>query len=180
MSYFGLKKDRATQASTTIDYAHHEIHSGSHYFIDGVQDLSLNNVFDMVFVTPNTAKWSHFTFELGCQSQTSWYIYEGAVITNALPDVTAYNNDRNSSKTTGNTITGKVQAKLSDADTDTDVTGAILIASGILGAGKDGGVTGRDNEIILAQNETYCFRAVATVAGFISYKCSWYEHTNIN
>lgn len=52
--------DASTHVLKFIDYVHSEIHGGSHYYIEGVQDLSLNNVFDMQFITPNSSKWSHY------------------------------------------------------------------------------------------------------------------------
>jgi hypothetical protein len=73
----------------------------------------------------------------------------------------------------------EVQANLTAADADTNVTGATLIKSGISGAGKGGaGVAGRDSEIILKANTIYCLRAIATAAGYINFDMEWYEDTN--
>ena len=49
------KQDLTTGAFTIIDYAHHEIHSGSHYKA-GYQDTSLatNDVINLLFITPAT------------------------------------------------------------------------------------------------------------------------------
>jgi hypothetical protein len=171
--------DAATHSLQVIDYEHHEIHSGSHYFADGVQDLSINNVLDFTFQTPNTTAWTHLVWEIGTESETQWYVYEGAVVTNALANVmTPYNNNRNSANTSGNTLKYEVQASLVDANADTNVTGAILLQSGISGTGKESGDTVRERELILKQNTIYCLRAVASTAGFVNFRMSWYEHTN--
>jgi len=172
--------DRPTHTLQTIEYEHHEIHAGSHFFVKNYQTLSINQVLDFTFVTPNTTKWTHFLWDLATESQTNWLIYEGATITNALANaLTPLNSDRNSLNASVNTLRFEVQANLAGANADTNVTGATLIASGISGVGKGGqGVSGRDSEIILKQNTIYCFRAIATSAGYINYDMEWYEHTN--
>jgi hypothetical protein len=170
--------DIATHSIQTIEYEHHEIHSGSHYFVESSVDLPINNVFDMQFTTPNTASWTHFTFDLACESETNWYIYEGATINTAGTTITPVNNDRNSIKTSGNTVAGITNGSVVDANADTATAGATLIASGIIGAGRTGGNTERNREIIFKQNTIYCLRAVAVAAGYISFNAQWYEHTN--
>jgi len=170
--------DKYTRATTTIDYAHHEIHDGSHFFISGVATLSINNTFDMQFVTPNTTKWIHFLFKLDCESQTSWFIYEAAAILTSGAAISIYNNDRNSATLTSVAAFGTINASLAVADTRTSTASAFLLESGIIGAGKNGGTESRENEIILKQNTTYLFRAIAVAAGYIVYSIGYYEHTN--
>lgn len=172
--------DASTAALMTVDYEHHEIHSGSHYFIQDVQDLAINAVIDVQFTTPNTAKWSHFVFRLECESETEWYIYEGATISAAGSSVTPINNNRNSSNTSGNTIAIQSNSSLANANADTDVSGATELAHGIIGAGRDSGIRGRAQEIILKQNTIYCMRAVANAAGYVDFTMEWYEHTDKN
>jgi hypothetical protein len=175
------KVDSTTKAEMVIDYAHHEIHSGSHFFVVGYQDLSINQVLDFTWVMPSGTKWTHWVWDLSTQSETLWLIYEGAVATNALANaVTPLNSDRNNvTDTSGTTMKYEVHADLTAANVDTNVTGATLIKSGISGTGKGGnGVAGRDSEIILKANTIYCLRAVATAAGFINFDMEWYEHTN--
>ena len=92
--------------------------------------------------------------------------------------VTPVNNNRNSANVSSNTVAVITNGSLVDANTDTAVAGATLLASGTIGAGKSGGDTERDREIILKQNTKYCLRAVAVAAGYISFHAQWYEHTN--
>ena len=178
-SFQPLRLDKATNSLQTIDYSHHEIHAGSHFFIADVVDLSVNNVYDMVFTTPDTAKWIHFTFEVDAEAETEWYIYEGAVETSAGAAVTAYNNNRNSATATGAVIKAQTNTSLVNANADTDVSGATALEHGIIGAGKSGGNDKRENELTLKQNTKYCFRAIATAAGYIDFVAQWYEHTDI-
>jgi hypothetical protein len=171
--------DTTTHAGIIIDYAHHEVHSGSHYSVRGYQDLAINNVLDFTWQMPNTTKWIHWTWRIETESETQWNVYEKAVATTPLANtVTPINNNRNSSNTSGTTMKFEKQTNLAGANADTDVTGATLLCSGISGAGKDSGRADRSNELIMKQNALYCLRAIATAAGYINFAMEWYEHTN--
>lgn len=174
--------DNATNTMQTIDYEHHEIHSGSHYFIDGLADLSINHVLDFTWVMPNTTKWIHWTWTLEVESETLYQVYEGAVLTNPLANTfTPLNSDRNSANTSGTVMKYEDQANLAAANTDTDVSGATLIQTGIIGTGKkSAGADNRSHEIMMKQNTIYCLRATATAAGYQNFKMQWYENTNKN
>ena len=174
-----LQIDAATHTLQTIDYEHHEIHSESHYFVTGWQDLSINNVLDFTWQMPDSTTWSHWTWRISTESETLWQIYEVAVATNPLANaVTPYNNNRNSGNTSVTTMKFELQSDLAAANADTDVSGGTLIASGISGSGRDGGFVDRSHEVILKQNTLYCLRATASAAGFISFDMQWYEHVN--
>ena len=174
-----LQIDAATHTLQVIDYEHHEIHSESHYFVTGYQDLSINNVLDFTWQMPDSTTWSHWTWRISTESETLWQIYEVAVATNPLANaVTPYNNNRNSGNTSVTTMKFELQSDLAAANADTDVSGGTLIASGISGSGRDGGFVDRSHEVILKQNTLYCLRATASAAGFISFDMQWYEHQN--
>jgi len=176
-----VRIDGSTNALETVEYEHHEIHSGDHYFVVGHQDLTINQVLDFTWQMPDTTKWIHWTWSISTESETLWQVYEGATATNPLANaVTPYNNNRNSANTSGTTMKYEVQANLAAANADTDVSGAALIESGISGAGRDGGVADRNREIVMDQNVLYCLRATATAAGYINFSMQWYEHTDKN
>ena len=174
-----IRIDASTHSIQTITYEHHEIHGGSHYFVGGVQDLSINQVLDFTWQMPNTTKWIHWVWKLSTESETAWYIYENVTATNPLANsITPYNSNRNSANTSATTMLYEVQTNLANANTDTDVTApAILLDSGISGAGKDSGNENRSDEIIMKQNTLYCLRAIASTAGYINFHMKWYEHT---
>lgn len=176
----GIYNDLSSKSNIGISYEHYEIHNGSHFFLYGAEDLSINQVMDFTIQTPNTTKWLHWTWEIDTQSETNWYVYENAIVTNALSEaLTPFNNNRNSAKTSGATVKYEVQASLAAANADTNVTSpAILIESGISGSGRTAGDDARNHELILKQNTIYCLRAVATAAGFLDFAMQWYEHTN--
>ena len=176
-----LRADAATHSIQTMSYEHHEIHSGSHYFVDGYADLAINNVMDFTWLMPNTTKWTHWTWKLAVEAETLYQVYETAVATNPLANViTPLNNNRNSGNTSGTTMRYEVQTNLAGANADTDVSGATLIASGIIGAGRSGGFDSRDKEIILKQGTLYCLRSTASAAGYQNFLMEWYEHINKN
>lgn len=173
--------DKLSGGLITTSFEHHEIHDGDHFFISGVQDLSINNVLDFTFVTPNTTEHAHFTFKIMTESETAWSIYEGATISSALANTaTPLNNNRNSSGTSTCVAKYEKHADLATANAKTGVGGATLLQNGISDAGKDSGFADRSREIILKANTTYCFRATATAAGYINFDMEWYEHTSEN
>ena len=166
-----LRLDQATNSLQIIDYAHHEIHAGSHFFVSGVATLPINDVLDFVWVMPNTAKWVHWLWKIGSSVEMAWYVYENAIVNNALANViTPFNNNRNSLAISGTTMRFEVQADLAAANVDTDVTTAILLKSGIIGAGKSSGSENRESELNLKQGATYCLRVVAAAAGYIDFR----------
>ena len=54
--------DGITNAVMTVDYAHHEIHSGSHYFYDDTHSLAKNTGVAHLIITPDSAKWCHLVY----------------------------------------------------------------------------------------------------------------------
>ena len=171
--------DASTFALNTITYEHHEIHSGSHYFVRGYQDLANGNVLDFTWLMPNTTKWIHWTWEIETENELNWLVYEGATATNPLANaVTPRNSSRNSTNTSGTTMKYEVQGNLAGANADTAVGAATLLSSGISGSGQKSGRAMRGNEMILKQNTLYCLRAIANAAGYINFTMEWYEHTD--
>jgi len=171
--------DAATGIVMVLSYEHHEIHSGSHYFVRGYQDLSINNVLDFTLQMPDTTKWIHWTWEIYTEAETNWLVYENAIATNPLANViTPRNSNRNSANTSGTSMRFELQANLANANADTNIAGATLLESGIVGAGRNAGQVLRDNEMVMKQNTLYCLRAIATAAGFVNFTMDWYEHTN--
>jgi len=172
--------DDSTETLQIIQYEHHEIHSGSHYLIDDVVDLAINNVMDIRITTPDTTKWGHFTLAIECESETEWFIYEDVAITTVGTAKTPINNNRNSLNASGLAFDMITNGSLTDANADTDLTGATELRHNITGAGKNAGVTARNNEKILKQNTIYCVRFISNTAGYVNYSFNWYEHTNKN
>lgn len=51
--------DKGTHSLMTVDYEHHEIHAGSHYFYSDSVELGSAATQVYMFTTPNTTKWSY-------------------------------------------------------------------------------------------------------------------------
>jgi hypothetical protein len=179
-TYQPLRLDKATNSIQTIEYEHHEIHAGSHFFVVGYQDLTINQVLDFTWQMPNTASWIHWVWSIETESAFLWQVYEGVTATNPLANaITPRNNNRNSATVSGTTMKYEIQANLVAANADTSVVGATLLESGKVGAGKTAGDSIRAHELILDQGALYCLRATAVAAGYINFSMHWYEHTDI-
>ncbi len=173
--------DGATHALSVIGHDHHEVHSEDSYDFIDVVDLSVNNVFDIQFTTPDTTKWGHWTVEVDAENEVEWFIYENVTINTPGTAIVILNKDRNSGNTSGMVAKGITNTSVANANTATAVAGATTIAHGIIGAGKKvGGGAGVRLERLMKQNEDYSVRFVATVAGYINYDVEWYEHTNLH
>lgn len=178
-TYQGLRVDAATHTLQTIDYAHHEIHSGSSYKVRSYTDAAVNTYYDIQITTPNTTSWAHLTFIIDVEKETSWWFYENVAINTPGDAITPMNQDRNSGNSSGLTLKYIANANEGAANDDTAVAGATLLLSGISGSEKKAGGQERSSyEIILKQNEDYSIRFKHNVAGYINYNLDWYEHTN--
>ena len=176
-----LRADASTWTIQTIEYEHHEIHSGSHYEYDSFVDLGAAATRDIRIVTPDTEKWAHIVWEVDVEDETAWFLYEDAVIVAAGTAIVPYNSNRNSANTSKLTMTYIDNDGVANANLDTTVSGATTLGSGVTPVGIfTGGGDERNHEIILKQNTTYSLRFIANSAGIVDYAFSWYEHTDKN
>lgn len=163
--------DKLSFAVKVIDYQHAEIHSGDHYFVAGYGTYAADGDVDFQVTTP-AGEQLHMRFDIQSTGATVFSIYEGATVGTGTP-VTAYNNNRNSSNTSGATI-----------QTDGAITAAgTLIFSqawGVTGnpTQRKGGSAEDSGEIVLRESTTYRFFIESNSAdNIISYQGYWYEHT---
>lgn len=167
--------DDTTNAIKTIDYAHNEIHGGSHYHMAGFVELDTAGVLRIKMVAPDTTKWIHLTFSISSTGICTTTLDEGAA--GGMADgsaVTPLNNNRNSTKTSGLVFTsGVTAAEGYDVRIENEKWGANSNKQ------KAGGGASREDEIILKRNTTYLrtFTSGAD-ANIIQFKATWYEHTN--
>ena len=171
-----MRADGTTRALPTIDYAHHEVHSGSHYYISGHVTLSDTSGHYVKLVTPNTDSWAHFKWDIISSGVLETNFYEGA--TGGMAGgagVTPLNNNRNSTGVSGVTITSGVSVATSKG---TKIDSVKVGGTGFKSV--SGGSIGRDDEIILKKNETYFREFISSSTGnVVSFKAYWYEHENI-
>lgn len=168
-----VKTDRSTGAVITIDYAHHEIHDGSH-FKGGYQDVTMNtnDVINLLLVTPNTTKYAHFTMTAQSSGAATVELYEGGTITGGTA-VTIWNRDRNSTKV--------ATVKLYHTPSITS-DGTKMVTKWIGGTGFRADVSGAvrgDSEFILRKNTNYLIRATANANTIkVAIGADWYEHAD--
>ena len=99
-AYVTPRLDASTFATTTISYAHHEIHSGSYYHCQYHQMVSdINDRSIITFRTANTASWVHMFARGSATAFSNWYIWEAPTVTdNTGAPLTVFNRNRNSIK----------------------------------------------------------------------------------
>jgi hypothetical protein len=173
-TYQPARLDKATNTLQTIEYEHHEIHAGSHFFYTDSVTLASSGTQVYLLTTPDTTKWSHLVFMATGSAITKVDLYEGANRTGTT-EQTLLNSDRNS--LTAATLI--VHKDISGGTTD----GALIwtMQSGTATAQSRSGLTAnRESEIILKQNTKYLLRITSsTASNLTNLQLEWYEHTNI-
>jgi len=170
-----VRIDASTNSLQIVDYAHHEIHGGSHYYVKSYDELGSTDTVEFVITIPNTTTWAHLLFSLESTGETQIDIYEGASGVSGGTTVTPINNNRNSVSTSVLTIVKDPTSITSDGT---------LISASLVGIASTpsktlGGEVGREDEIILKQNETYLIRVTSNSNdNNVDYKANWYEHAD--
>ena len=160
-------------ALITAALEHYYIHMGETFFVRSYADLGNNEVLDFTWAIP-TGERIYWKWLLETSVEMDWWVYEDVTIVNPLSStVTPYNADRNASKTSDSVLKYEIQNNLAAANTDTDVSGATLIKSGVSGAGKNSGEAISGEGIILKEGSVYCLRAEAHAAGYITFHMTW-------
>ncbi|MCK5236320.1 MAG: hypothetical protein KAR06_04965 [Deltaproteobacteria bacterium] len=187
-----LPLDAVTGARLAIDYAHHEIHSGSSFAVHQVEaDFDKLTEIGVLFTTPDTAEWVHMVPLVTCGAAARFDILEAPTLDVGNYPTTFYeprNRNRNSahpstvSSVQAVPVANEVSLKLKGDAAPVSADGTVLHCE-IIGAGKKGGGVGnRDaDEYVLKQNTTYYFRLLGLNVSddvVASIELTWYEHTN--
>jgi hypothetical protein len=167
--------DASTETLQTIDYAHHEIHSGSSFTASYQIEAANAANMDILMVTPDTTKEIHFIYEIDVEGEAQLYIYEAPTATAAANPIVAYNRNR---------IGTPDDATFVLTHTPTIITtGSTIIRSHHMGAGKSlGGGSRSLHEFVLKRNTKYLFRItnLTVSANWFNTTLNWYEHTKKN
>ena len=168
--------DNSTNTLQTIDYEHHEIHAGSHYYVCGYGTYAADGQVEFQLTTPATPKEIHMVFDIVSTGAVVFSVYEGATVA-AGTAITALNNNRNSENPTSLTLLQR--------DGAVSVAGTLIEQSAFGVSGnpnqRKGGNTDRNKELILKYSTTYRFLIESNTAdNIISYCGEWYEHTPKN
>jgi len=174
-----IRVDSSTHAMITIDYAHHEIHSGSH-FKAGYQDASMaaGDTISLIFVTPNTAKWAHFTLTSQSTGEAIIQLFSAATSSDSGTGVTVWNRNQNS-LTANTTLVGHTPTIGTPIAT---ARGTKMVEKWIGSTGfkeQTGGDTRGNSEFILKTNTKYLVYGIAVGDAIkIAIGGDWYEHTD--
>lgn len=166
--------DTSTHTLQTIDYAHHEVHSGSHFFYTDKNTVGSGDKQEYVITTPNTTEWAHMLFRATGSAITTVDLYEGTTRTGTT-DVVTFNNNRNTTDSASVIV-------YKGASTDgADGTLIFTIQSGASSQQSRSPLEPtRGEEIILKQNTKYLIRITSgTASNLTNLKLEWYEHTSL-
>lgn len=170
-----IRLDASTHGLLTIDYVHHEIHAGSHFYVTGHTILADEGILRVKLVTPDSAAFAHFRWGISSSGILQTSLYEdasGGMAGGA--GVTIFNNNRNSAKVSGLILTSGVAAA--------DTAGTLIDDAkwGTTGFKVNiGGGASRDDEIVLKRNTTYLRVFTSGAAdNIVQFRASWYEHTD--
>lgn len=170
-TYQAPRIDAATHALETIEYEHHEIHSGSSFTVSYSADIGNGANLDIAVITPDTTKYAHLTYEFDVEAESDFKIYEAATLT-AGTAIAAYNRNRNSLTAATTSVT----------HTPTSITtGTTIIRDFHIGSGRTwGGGDRAQHEFILKRNTKYLIRLTNATANnnYMAIKLDWYEHTD--
>ena len=160
--------DEIAQSIQTIDYPHHEIHEGNHYFVSGYTELDTDGTLTFA-VTTNSTTSPHMTWGITTSGKGNVVVYEGSTISGGAA-VTAYNSNRNSNNTSSCTIV---------SGPTVNTTGTLIASSGFGGGTKQnplGGSAEHNEEVILATSTIYQWTITSEADNnVIDYIGSWYE-----
>jgi len=164
--------DASTNTLQNIEYEHHEIHAGSHYFISDYESFANGIVKDFTFITPDTDEEAHFIFSISGTYAVSIEVLVGADVNVSGTVITPVNNNGNSDNASNMVVR--------HGDTFNSV-GVSKLRS-YSGANKVAGTVERVREIVLARDQTYIMRVTnqSSSANIIQWDANWYEHTPKN
>lgn len=176
-NYRHIRMDASTETLQSIDYVHHEVHSGSFFQAGMNYTLANGDVATFVIETPTDGKQMHISWALNAIADGTTAILEDVTSHDGVTNPTPLNHNRNSSNTSSATI----YKGMTDANLITPVGGTQIIG-GYQDIGKGGTISrGIEEEFILKENSKYLFRYTNGVtANHIIWRFYWYEHTPKN
>ena len=170
-----LRVDSSTHSIQIIDYAHHEVHSGSSYRTGMNYTLANGDIAILCLTTPDTTKWSHMTWTLTATADGTFAVLEDVTSYTGGAAVVPLNHNRNSLNASGNVC----KRGMTGVSLPT-LTGGTQILGASLSTGKGDIVeASHAAEFILKQDSIYAFKYTnGTSANTIRLVLEWYEHTD--
>ena len=186
-----VRIDASTNALESIDYAHHEVHSGSSFACHFNNDVTnIGEMTAIAFNTPDTTKWPHLIIEAGSTGACYVALYENTSIdVDEGTQLTIYNRNRNSA--TAATILSIETVPVVNKATSfnegqaaaANITVTTELARNYLGAGEKktvGGGARGSQEWVLDQANQYCVLMYSLTNDDATHNITldWYEHAN--
>lgn len=172
--------DQVTNVQNMMDYNHHKIHAGRHFFVVGFETLADNASKIFTVTPPATGRKVHMEFDIQSTTQLEMYICEGSSydVASGGAAITPNNNNRNSSFTS-------VSCLRNDPVIVDSGTCLFSFSSGLDGATPSKssftGALDRSKEIILEAGKQTMFMFVSRGAdNIVSYSGNWYEHEDVS
>jgi len=181
--YAAARLDKATHYITTITTPHEKIHASVGFESKWYVDVLADDILDIRFVTPDTLKWPHFTFNFITEAEFIFHFYRTISITVAGTNLLAVNCNHNSDNETGLTAFDYIlNVDITAANSDTNLSGATELERTKTGSGRSivGASSASRIEAILKQNTGYCmrFENKTNATKYVDWLLAWYEHTN--
>jgi len=174
-----VRVDKSTDTLQVISYPHHEIHSGSHFYVYRTGTLGNGDVMTVGITNADTGKEMHMFMGFDVAAACTVDLLEDVTSFAGGVSFTILNNHRNLQGIKNSGATCLTGATGDDLITP---TGGSEIYSQVLGAGnRSGGTMAHDAEIIMKRGSKYLYRITngATAQG-VSIILNWYEHTERN
>ncbi len=162
--------DNISGEITSIEHTHHEIHESDTFRYSDALTLGSGGTQDYLITTPNTTKWSHFTYSVDGTAITTVSLFEASDKTGTTLQ-TVWNANRNSAAVAGTTVHKAISGGT------TDGTALITYSSGsATNQSRSAANVSHDDEIILKQNTKYILRLTSGTAGNLcNVFLNWYE-----
>jgi len=185
--------DKITNSLNVVDYAHHEIHSGSMFRVQHNQDnipaVGSSGELVIAFFVPSQSKEPHMLWDFFHEGDMTMKLLEGVTFnSSAGTDVAPKNSNRNSANTS--VLQGKATGSLvsdyvtvGENSVDSIYSGGTVISLKRSYSARNTPSSGtRKNEVVLKTNTNYAFvlanNETTTQGGQI--RLEWYEHTPAN
>jgi len=170
-----IRIDASTNTIQTIEYEHHEVHSGSSFVCSDLQNVD-TTTFKWQVTTPDTTKYAHMVFDIDCTGEILVLITEGSDRTDGTA-LTELNRNRVGTPTAATVIVTHTPTSGSTDGATTLVnhrSGATGVGSKTVSAGSMRG----SNEFVLKPNTKYVIAVTTYADVWASLDIDWYEHTD--
>ena len=110
-----VRIDASTNTLQTIEYEHHEVHSGSHYALEGHTTLGNGGVLDFCVTVGSGTAYPHVVFNFSSSLDLSFALYEKAVFNDDGVQQVQFANNRSKAFSGTHTAAGNHATIMTDS-----------------------------------------------------------------